>query len=52
MDLGIKIPSNLPRERRGLESHITARFLVPRQHLNAFETDPSKSVQPYYQAYR
>ena len=37
---GIEIPACLPREERGLASHITAQFLVPRQYLDAFEKDP------------
>jgi hypothetical protein len=47
MELGIAIPSSLPQGERGLESHITARFLIPRQHLNTFENDPARSVQQY-----
>lgn len=42
--LGLEIPASLPKEERGLESHITARFLIPRQHLDAFEKDPDGYV--------
>ena len=42
--LGIAVPSSLPKEQRGLEHHITGRFLIPRQHLDAFEKDPARSV--------
>jgi hypothetical protein len=41
---GFDIPANLSREERGLENHVTARFLIPRQHLDAFEKDPNRSV--------
>jgi hypothetical protein len=40
--LGFNIPANLPKEERGMESHITARFLIPRQHLDAFEKEPER----------
>jgi hypothetical protein len=45
--LGHNIPSSLSREEQGLGCHLTARFLVPRQHLDAFETDPDRSVLPH-----
>ena len=38
--LGLEVPAILGKEERGLNSHITARFLIPRQHLEAFESDP------------
>jgi hypothetical protein len=40
--LGYKIHPHLPKPERGLESHVTARFLIPRQHLEAFEKDPDR----------
>jgi len=36
----LSIQSNLAKEERGLNSYITARFLIPRQHLEAFESNP------------
>lgn len=42
--LDLDVPAALPREERGLVSHITARFLIPRQHLDAFEKDPDGYV--------
>ena len=36
----LSMQSNLAKEERGLNSHITARFLIPRQHLEAFESNP------------
>ena len=42
--LDLNVPARLSREERGLASHITARFLVPRQHLDAFEEDPDGYV--------
>jgi len=42
--IGIDIPSSLSQEERGLENHTTARFLIPRQHLDAFEEDPERCV--------
>ena len=48
VDLGFKIPGGLSKEQRGLENHLTARFLIPRQHLNAFEEDPDGSVTPLH----
>jgi len=42
--LGFNIPASLSKEERGLESHVTARFLIPRQHLEAFEKDPDRSA--------
>lgn len=45
--LDLDVPARLSREERGLSSHITARFLVPRQHLDAFEEDPDGYVTPY-----
>jgi len=47
ISLGINIPACLPKTERGLNSHITARFLIPRQHLTAFEKDPDRSVTLY-----
>ena len=44
--LDLNVPARLSREERGLASHITARFLVPRQHLDAFEEDPAGYVFP------
>lgn len=32
-----EVPAYLPRDKRGMESHATARFLVPRRHLDAYE---------------
>jgi hypothetical protein len=46
--LGLIIPTTLPKEERGLENHITARFLIPRQYLEAFERDPERSVTPLH----
>ena len=40
------IPANLSREERGLENHVTAQFLIPRQHLDVFEKDPNRSIMP------
>lgn len=40
-DLGIAIPVTLPKESRGMEHNATARFLIPRKHLDAFEADPA-----------
>jgi len=40
-NLGIIIPGSLSKEERGLQNHATARFLIPRQHLEAFENDPN-----------
>lgn len=45
--LGISIPGALTKEERGLENHATARFLIPRQHLEAFENDPDRCAAPY-----
>lgn len=42
--LGIVIPASLPKEQRGLGSHATARFLIPRKHLNMFDADPDRYV--------
>ena len=42
--LGFYIPASLSKEERGLENHVTARFLIPRQHLEAFEKDPDRSA--------
>ena len=42
--LDLDIPAALPREERGLVSHITTRFLIPREHLDAFEKDPDQYV--------
>ena len=52
--LGYKIAFNLQKADRGLNSHATARFLIPRQHLQAFETDPDRytgSHQPLLQTH-
>jgi hypothetical protein len=40
--LGYKIQLHLPKAERGLENHLTARFLIPRQHLEAFENNPDR----------
>lgn len=40
--VGIAVPASLPRAERGLENHATAWFLIPRQHLDAFERDPDR----------
>ena len=40
--VGVAIPPSLPKEDRGLGSNLTARFLIPRQHLDAFEKDPDR----------
>jgi len=45
--LGFEIPASLPKDKRGLESHITARFLIPRRHLEAFEADPDRYITSY-----
>ena len=42
--LDFEIPASLPKAEQGLESHITARFLIPQQHLDAFESDPDRYV--------
>lgn len=44
IDLGVTIPHSLPKARRGLENYATARFLIPRKHLDAFEQDPKGYV--------
>jgi hypothetical protein len=49
--LGLSIPASLSREERGLGSHITARFLIPRQHLDMFERDPDRFVVAHHQAH-
>lgn len=41
------VPNTLDREERGLENHATARFLMPRQHLDKFERSPDRQVMPY-----
>jgi len=46
VSLGLIIPATLPKEERGLGNHITARFLIPWQYLEAFEKDPERSVTP------
>jgi len=40
--LGFPIQSSLTKAERGLNNHLTARFLIPRQHLEAFERDPDR----------
>jgi hypothetical protein len=40
MLLGIPIPSSLPTNHRGMEHQATARFLIPRRHLEEFEAEP------------
>jgi hypothetical protein len=40
--LGIEIPTYLPKEGRGLENIATARFLIPRRHLEEFEDAPQQ----------
>jgi hypothetical protein len=42
------MPTNLSKDERGLENHATARFLIPRQHLDAFEKDPDRFVTPHH----
>jgi len=42
--LSLEVPASLPREEQGLASHIIAQFLIPHQHLNAFEKDPDGYV--------
>ena len=32
-----EIPANLPKDKRGMENHVTARFLIPRRHLDEYE---------------
>jgi hypothetical protein len=49
--LGFDMPTNLSKDERGLENHATARFLIPRQHLDAFEKDPDRFVTPHHQAH-
>jgi hypothetical protein len=44
VDLGILMPSNLPSEMRGLNHKMTARFLIPRRLLEAFEANPDMYV--------
>jgi hypothetical protein len=38
--LGIAVPVKLPKSSRGLEHIATARFLIPRRHLDEFEGAP------------
>jgi hypothetical protein len=38
--LDINVPPSLFRDERGLNHHVTARFLIPRQHLDEYERDP------------
>jgi hypothetical protein len=38
--LGITVPVKLPKSSRGLEHIATARFLIPRKHLDEFEGAP------------
>jgi len=40
--LGFEVPTILPREMQGLHSHITAWFLIPQQHLDAFKESPDR----------
>ena len=40
--LGYSVPLNLTKEERGLHHHGTARFLIPRRHLEDFERDPAR----------
>ena len=46
IDLGFVVPHSLPKAQRGLENPITARFLIPRKHLDAFEQDPKRWAMP------
>ena len=46
--LGYKIAINLQKADRGLNSHATARFLIPHQHLQAFEMDPDRYSRSYH----
>jgi hypothetical protein len=38
--LDFDIPAHLRKENRGLHHILTARFLIPREHLDAFEESP------------
>ena len=40
--LGITVPTRLPKSSRGLEHFATARFLIPRKHLDEFEGAPAE----------
>ena len=40
--LGITIPTKLPKSSRGLEHIATARFLIPRRHLDEFKEAPQQ----------
>lgn len=42
--LGIAVPVKLPKDSRGLENIATARFLIPRRHLDEFEGAPHEYV--------
>ena len=44
VSLGLNLPGGPTKKERGLNSHITARFLIPRQHLSAFEDDPDRFI--------
>lgn len=37
-----EIPANLFRDKRGMENHATARFLIPRRHLDEYEEAPQR----------
>ena len=50
--LGLDVPTVLSKEERGLNSHATARFLIPRQHLEAFEDDPDGYATPHPHPHR
>jgi hypothetical protein len=40
--LGITVPVKLPKSSRGLDHIVTARFLIPRRHLDEFEEAPQR----------
>lgn len=40
--LGIAVPVKLPKSSRGLDNIATARFLIPRRHLDEFEGAPNE----------
>ena len=43
--LGLEVPAHLSKDKRKLNNKITARFLIPHQHLDAFEGDPLRFVR-------
>jgi hypothetical protein len=42
ISLAFEIPGKLPRDRRGMNNHTTARFLTPRRHLDEYEAAPQR----------